>query len=252
MGCLLLFIPMRCMRLSEGSDVCCEAPAVVHGVEVGDVYGVEQLQGAAEHLLPQAGVDGEHGVVYMRVVALDVAQDGEEQLLHLVVCGFYAVGVALVGFGREPPVVAVAGMEEGGAVAQGEDGAHPHVGGAVRVEVEVGRFDTLAEAQHRQGQTLVDAPPPHGVVGGEEVPVGMRGAPAGDVGVEMVLMEMGDNEIHRLPRSGLKQRGKAAAGVLPVVEDHQAVILFGGEAGMVDEMQLHESVAVRVWAQSRS
>ena len=234
------------------SEVCCEAPAVVHGVEVGDVYGVEQLQGAAEHLLPQAGVDGEHGVVDMRVVALDVAQDGEEQLLHLVVCGFYAVGVALVGFGRESPVVAVAGMEEGGAVAQGEDGAHTHVGGAVRVEVEVGRFDTLAEAQHRQGQTLVDAPPPHGVVGGEEVPVGMRGAPAGDVGVEMVLMEMGDNEIHRLSRSGLKQGGKAAAGVLPVVEDHQAVILFGGEAGMVDEMQLHESVAVRVWAQSRS
>ena len=99
------------------SEVCGEAPAVVHGVEVGDVYGVEQLQGAAEHLLSQAGVNGEHGVVYMRVVALDVAQDGEEEFLHLVGRGFDAVGVALVGFGWEVPVVAVARMEECGAVA---------------------------------------------------------------------------------------------------------------------------------------
>ena len=188
----------------------------------------------------------------MRVVALDVAQDGEEQLLHLVVCGLYAVGVALVGFGWEPPVVAVAGMEEGGAVAQGEDGAHTHIRGAVGIEAEVGRFDAFAEAQHRQGQTLVYAPPPHGVVGGEEVPVGVCGAPVGDVGVVVVLVKVGDDEIDCLACGGLEQRGKAAAGVLPVVEDHQAVILFGGKAGMVDEMQLHESVAVRVWAQSRS
>lgn len=133
------------------SEVCGEAPAVVHGVEVGDVYGVEQLQGAAEHLLPQTGVDGEHGVVYMRVVALDVAQDGEEKLFHLVGGGLYAVLVALVSFGREVPVVAVAGMEECGAVAQRENGAHAHIRGAVGIEAEVGRFDAFAKAQHRQG-----------------------------------------------------------------------------------------------------
>ena len=82
-----------------------------------DVDGVEQLHRAAEHFLSQAGVNGEHGVVDMRVVALDVAQDGEEKLLHLVGGGLYAVLVALVGFGREVPVVAVARMEECGAVA---------------------------------------------------------------------------------------------------------------------------------------
>ena len=69
----------------------------MHGVEVVDVYGAEQLELAAEHLLSQMGVDREHGVVDMRVVALDVTLDGEEYLLHLVVCGFHAVGVALVG-----------------------------------------------------------------------------------------------------------------------------------------------------------
>ena len=76
-------------------------PVVVHGVEVGDVEGAEQLEWAAEHLLPQTRVDGEHGVVDMRVAALDVAEDGEEELFHLVRCDFYTVGVAPVGIGQK-------------------------------------------------------------------------------------------------------------------------------------------------------
>ena len=79
--------------------------------------GVEQLEWAAEHLLPQTGVDGEHGVVDGWVVVADVAQDGEEEFFHLVVGHLYAVDVGGVGGGREVPVVAVARMEEGGAVA---------------------------------------------------------------------------------------------------------------------------------------
>ena len=122
---------------------------VVHGIQPADVDGVEQLHGAAEHLLSQAGVNGEHGVVDMRVVALDVAQDGEEKLFHLVGGGLYAVLVALVGFGREIPVVAVARMEEGSAVAQRGHGAHAHIGRAVDVEVEMGGLHLLAKPQHR-------------------------------------------------------------------------------------------------------
>ena len=50
-GCLV-------RRLFDGG----ETPGIVHGMEVADMDGVEQLEWAAEHLLPQTGVDGEHGV----------------------------------------------------------------------------------------------------------------------------------------------------------------------------------------------
>ena len=55
-----------------------EPPGIVHGMEMANMDGVEQLEWAAEHLLPQTGVDGEHGVVDGWVVVADVAQDGEE------------------------------------------------------------------------------------------------------------------------------------------------------------------------------
>ena len=144
-----------------------ETPGVVHGMEMANMDGVEQLEWAAEHLLPQTGVDGEHGVVDGWVVVADVAQDGEEELFHLVVGHLYAVDVGGVGGGREVPVVAVASMEEGGAVVQRDDGAHSDIGGAVGFEVEMGCGHLFAEAQDGQRQRFVDATATDGVVGGE-------------------------------------------------------------------------------------
>ena len=222
---------------------------VVHGIQPADVDGVEQLHRAAEHLLSQAGVNGEHGVVDMRVVALDVAQDGEEKLLHLVGGGLYAVLVALVGIGREVPVVAVARMEECGAVAQRGHGAHSHIGRAVDVEVEMGSLHFFAKPQHRQWQRLVDAPTAYRVVRREEVPVRPCGTPFGDKGVEMVGVEMGDDKINHPPVALLQQGGQASGGVPPVVVNNQAVLLLGRKAAVVYIVQLH---GVKPWAQSQS
>ena len=105
-----------------------KTPAVVHGVEVAHLDGVEKLQGTAHHLLSQAGVDGEHGVVNDGVVVFDVAENGEEELFHLVGGDFHPVYVGGVGREGEIPVVAVAGVEEYRAVAKGEDGADPDIG----------------------------------------------------------------------------------------------------------------------------
>ena len=116
-GCLV-------RRLFDGG----EPPGIVHGMEVADMDGVEQLEWAAEHLLPQTGVDGEHGVVNDGVVVFDVAENGEEELFHLVGGDFHPVYVGGVGREGEIPVVAVAGVEEYRAVAKGEDGADPDVG----------------------------------------------------------------------------------------------------------------------------
>ena len=220
-------------------------PVVVHGVEVGDVEGAEQLEWAAEHLLPQTGVDGEHGVVDMRVAALDVAENGEEELFHLVGCDFYTVGVGFVGFGREIPVVAVAGVEECGAVTQCDDGAYAYVGGTIGGEVEMSRVDTLAEAQHGQRKAYVDTATAHGIIGREQVPVGMDGAPVGDVGIVVVLVEVGNDEINRFALSLFEQSVQHPVGILPIVKDYQAVFLFGDKAGMENEMQLHWFDSVR-------
>ena len=111
-----------------GLSEAVKAPAVVHGVEVAHLEGVEKLQGTAHHLLSQAGVDGEHGVVNDGVVMFDVAENGEKELFHLVGCDFHPVYVGGVGREGEIPVVAVAGVEENRAVAKGEDGADPDIG----------------------------------------------------------------------------------------------------------------------------
>ena len=206
-GCLV-------RRLFDGG----EPPGIVHGMEVADMDGVEQLEWAAEHLLPQTGVDGEHGVVDGWIVLADVAQDGEEELFHLVVGHLYAVDVGGVGGGREVPVVAVASMEEGGAVAQRDDGAHSDIGGAVGFEVEVGRGHLFAEAQDGQRQRFVDATATDGVVGGEEVPVGGVGTPLGDVRVVVGLVEMGDDEVDGLAVGVVKLTVQQSVGVEPVVE----------------------------------
>lgn len=130
------------------------------------------------------------------VVLTDVVQDGKEEFFHLVIGYLHPVDVGGVGGGREIPVVAVAGVEEGGAVAQGEYGAYTHISGAVGLEVEVGSGHLFAEAQDGHRQRFVDAAATDGVVGGEEMPVGIVGAPEGDVGIVVVLVEMGDDEVY--------------------------------------------------------
>ena len=211
----------------------------MHGVEVGDVYGAEHLQGTAEHLLPQTGVDGEHGVVDMGVVALDVAEDGEEELLYLVGSGLHPLSVRPIGLRREIPVVAVSGMEQRGAVAQGKDGAHSHVGGTVGSEVEMRCVNALAKPQHGQRKAFVNTATAHSVVGGEEVPVGVRSAPARDVGIVVILVEMGNDEINRFALSLFEQPVQHPIRILPIVKDYQTVLLFGGKTGVKNKMQLH-------------
>ena len=195
-----------------------ETPGVVHGMEVADMDGVEQLEWAAEHLLSQTGVDGEHGVVDGWVVVADIVQDGEEELFHLVVGHLYAVDVGGVGGGREVPVVAVASVEEGSAVAQRDDGAYSYIGGAVGFEMEVGSGHLFAEAQDGQRQRFVDATATDGVVGGEKVPVGVVGTPLGNVGVVVVLVKMGDDEVDGFAVGVVEQTVQQSVGVEPVVE----------------------------------
>ena len=225
-----------------------EPPAVMHRVQVLHMDGFQQLEETAEHLLPKARVDGEHGVgdrgqgsaagravaVGIGKVVADVAQDGEVEFFHLVVGHLDEVSIAGVRGGREAPVVAVAGMEEGGAVAEGEEGADSHIGGVVGLELEMRGVDALAKTQHGKGQTLVDATSADGVVGGENVPIGVLGAPLGDVGVVVVLVEMGDDEVDLFARGPVQEGGEEPLRVTPIVEDYQAVLFFSHETAVVD------------------
>ena len=90
-------------------------------------YGLEQLERTAKHLLTQAGVDREHGMIQLGIVALDVAEDGKEKFLHLVGSNPDTVYVGRVGTHGEIPIIAIAGMKECRAVAKFEHSAYPHI-----------------------------------------------------------------------------------------------------------------------------
>ena len=88
----------------------------------------------------------------------------------------------------------------------------------VGFEVEVGSGHLFAETQDGQRQRFVDATATDGVVGGEEVPVGVVGTPLGDVGVVVVLVEMGDDEVDGFAVGVVEQTVQQSVGVEPVVE----------------------------------
>ena len=99
---------------------------VMHGVEMLHLNAIEQLQCSAHHLLPQSGVHREHGMGEFGVIFFDVAHNRQEELFHLVLRYFHPVSPFVGRFG-EPPVVAVSGMKQCGAVVQLCNGAHPHI-----------------------------------------------------------------------------------------------------------------------------
>ena len=165
----------------------------MHRVEVPHIDGLHQLQRPSEHLLPEPRVDGEHGVMQPRVLGTDVAEDGEEKFLHLVGRHFHTVVVRL----GEIPVVAVARVEDFCPILEHNHGAHPHIGGSVGMEGEMGCLHLLAKSQYCQGLGGVYATTFHGVVGRQQVPLLAVATQLHDLGVEMVLMKMRNNEINR-------------------------------------------------------
>ena len=209
----------------------------MHRVEVPHIDGLHQLQRTSEHLLPEPRVDGEHGVMQPRVLGTDVAEDGEEEFLHLVGRHFHTVVVRL----GEIPVVAVARVEYLGAISEDGHGTHPHIGGTVGVEGEMGCLHLLAKSQHRQGLGGVYATAFHRVVGRQQMPLLAVAAQLHYLGVEMVLMKMRDNEIHRptLPASFFQQTVQQSFGVFPIIVDNQKIGASEHEAAVVDVGNRH-------------
>lgn len=114
------------------------------------------------------------------------------------------------------------------------------------------RFHAFAKTEHGKGECFIDTAALYGVVGREEVPAAVGGAPLGDVGVVVVFVEMGDDEINLFVGGVVQQWEEYAVGVEPVVEHYEAVFLFGHETAMVYVVQFHWGGGVRVWGQSLS
>ena len=98
----------------------------------------------------------------------------------------------------------------------------------------MGRLDALAETQYGQRKRLVDTAAAHCVVRWQQVPPRMRGTPACNLRVIMVLMEMRDDEINLLPLSVVQKKFQFALGVAPIIEDDKAILLFGHKTAVSD------------------
>ena len=85
------------------------------------------------------------------------------------------------------------------------------------------------------------------------MPVGGVGTPLGDVGVVVVLVEMGDDEVDGFVVGVVEQTVQQSVRVEPVIEYDYTVLLLGSETGVVDVVELHgQGAMVRVWGRSQS
>ena len=149
-----------------------------------------------------------------------------------------AAHIVVVRGEGEIPIVAVASMEECGAVAKGDDGTDADVGGTVGLEGEVGCGNGFAKTEHGKGESFVDTPTADGVVGGQQMPllVLVFLAPVQYIGVEVVLVEVRDDEIDSLFFAfGLfKEFGQQPIWVAPIVIDDEQVGFTINKAAMMD------------------
>ena len=109
------------------------------------------------------------------------------------------VGIVVGGFGKIP-VVAVASVKEGCAVVEGDDGAYSHIGRTVCLKREMRGGDRFAKSEYGKRKGFVYTSASDSIIRGQQVPSLPFSffAPAHNVGVEMVLVKVRSDEIHRL------------------------------------------------------